>query len=77
MKRSSSQGFYKFDNDESFHGSGSVSKENGSALKEKYETKATTLNHKFCLHFQRETTPEKNSLLPQYMNSISKLTTFN
>ena len=37
MKRSGSQGFYKFDNDESFHGAGSVSKENGSALKEKYD----------------------------------------
>ena len=37
MRRSSSQGFYKFDNDESFHtGTGSVTKLNGSALKEKY-----------------------------------------
>ena len=49
MKRSSSQGFYKFDNDESFHGTGSVTQENGSALKEKYAS-SSTMKTLTCVH---------------------------
>ena len=57
MRRSSSQGFYKFDNDESFHnGTGSVTKLNGSALKEKYACitpvlKYTQIFHKHVQNF--------------------------
>ena len=61
MKRSSSQGFYKFDNDESFHGTGSVTQENGSALKEKYASSSTmkTLTIYKVINIKKTTTKNK------------------